>query len=48
MATPISRRTLLAAGAGAAAGLSLPAAAHAGDPILPLSQVQSGMRCRLS
>lgn len=31
MATPISRRTLLAAGAGAAAGLTLPgAAAHAG------------------
>jgi hypothetical protein len=31
MATPISRRTVLAAGAGAAAGLSLPGvAAHAG------------------
>src|SRR4029453_5200299 len=31
MATPISRRTILAAGAGAAAGLSLPGvAAHAG------------------
>ena len=31
MATPVSRRTILAAGAGAAAGLSLPgAAAHAG------------------
>ena len=33
MATPISRRTFLAAGAGAAAGLALPGvAAHAGDP----------------
>ena len=25
--------------------LALPAAAHAGDPILPLAQVQAGMRC---
>ena len=33
MTTPISRRTILAAGAGAAAGLSLPAgAAHATGP----------------
>jgi predicted peptidase len=31
VATPISRRTILAAGAGAAAGLSLPAVAYAGD-----------------
>ena len=30
MTTPISRRTVLAVGAGAAAGLALPAAAHAG------------------
>ena len=30
MATPISRRTVLAAGAGAAAGLTLPGVAHAG------------------
>ncbi|GAB2576977.1 phospholipase [Paractinoplanes abujensis] len=33
MATPISRRTVLAAGAGAAAGLALPVAAHAGAAV---------------
>jgi hypothetical protein len=38
-------RTRLAASAAVLLSLLVPAAAHAGDPILPLSAVQSGMRC---
>lgn len=38
-------RTRLAAGLAALLSLLVPAAAHAGDPIMPLTSVQSGMRC---
>jgi hypothetical protein len=38
-------RTRLAAGLAALLSLLVPAAAHAGDPIMPLSQVHGGMRC---
>ncbi|HEX5925424.1 MAG TPA: hypothetical protein VFY45_16450 [Baekduia sp.] len=38
-------RTRLAVGLAALLSLLIPAAAHAGDPIMPLAQVQSGMHC---
>jgi hypothetical protein len=38
-------RTRHAAGLAALLSLLIPTAAHAGDPILPLSQVRSGMDC---
>jgi hypothetical protein len=38
-------RTRLAAGLAALLSLLLPTLAHAGDPIMPLSSVQNGMRC---
>jgi hypothetical protein len=38
-------RTRLAVGLAASLSLLVPTAAHAGDPILPLAQVQSGMDC---
>ncbi|HWH92534.1 MAG TPA: hypothetical protein VNT03_01630 [Baekduia sp.] len=38
-------RTRLAAGLAALLSLLIPAAAQAGDPIMPLAQVQAGMQC---
>ncbi len=38
-------RTRLAVGLAALLSLLVPTAAHAGDPIMPLAQVQSGMHC---
>src|SRR4051794_24051531 len=43
--SPLVLRTRAAAAIAAITALAVPAAAHAADPIMPLGQVQAGMRC---